>query len=442
MTHLLANKKKVLIIAYFFPPLGGGGVQRTVKFVKYLRDFGYEPTILTVKKGKHSVDDTSFDRDVPKDVRIIRTNFIGLFAPKKKKALANDGTKQNMREQKSATKKILASLFHFVERFFFVPDIQMLWRPFANRAVLRLLRKEAFDVIYSTSSPFTDHLIGRDIHRITGVPWVADFRDHWTLAPTYEPASILHEWIDRHLEETILHEASGVIFNTETNRNNIREAFCFVPKRSAVIYNGFDPSDFDDTEFKNNEIIEARYIGSYYGKEYSAKEIIAALNIALKNLPKLHVTFIGDIDRHSREIISSSPFFGKNIFLAGYVPHTEITRFTQQATFLILTLPNIPKTECWVPQKLYEYIGSGRPTFALAQEHGEVATILRRTEAGNVVAQSKSSNEIASALVAFVKNLEINNFKSQVNHEAVAAFERKSETKQLAEFLNLVLYEA
>lgn len=442
MTHLQSSRKKVLIIAYFFPPLGGGGVQRTVKFVKYLRDFGYEPTIVTVKKGKHSVADNSFDRDVPKDVRIIRTNFFGLFAPKKKKASVKDGAKESVLEKKSAIKKVLASLFHFFEKFFFVPDIQMLWRPFAFRAILKLLRKESFDVLCSTSSPFTDHLVARDIHRITGVSWVADFRDHWTLAPTYKPASLVHKWIDRYLEETILHEASGVIFNTETNRKNIREAFRFVPKRTTVIYNGFDPSDFGNVEFKKKDVIEARYIGSYYGREYSAKEIIPALNIALKGLQNLHVTFIGDIDSYSREIIASSPFFGKNVFLAGYVPHTEITRFTQEAAFLILTLPNIPRTECWVPQKLYEYIGSGRPTFALAQEDGEVAAILRKTEAGNVIAPSKTSNEIASALVAFVRNLEKNNFVSHLNKDAAASFERKNETKQLAEFLNTVQDEA
>jgi glycosyltransferase involved in cell wall biosynthesis len=433
--------KKVLVVAYFFPPIGGGGVQRTVKFVKYLRDFGYEPTVLTVKKGKHSVDDTSFDKDIPKDVRIVRTNFIGLFAPKKKTSVG-PSTSNGGSTKKSFVKKTLASVYHFCERFFFIPDIQMLWRPFAVGKALSVLRKEKFDVIYSTSSPFTNHLIARDLHRITGIPWVADFRDHWTLAPGYQPPSFVHRWLDRHFEESILHEASGIIFNTETNRREVQESFRFTPSKTDVIYNGFDSVDFGNFSFKKESGIHGYYIGSLYGKDYSAREIIAALNIALREREDIDLTFIGDIDTFSREIIMSSSLFNKKIFLKGYVPHSEITQFTLQAGFLVLTLPNLPRVECWVPQKMYEYVGSGRPIFALAPENGEVAQILKEVNAGVAISAAKTPEKVAEAFLGFIEMQEKNNFSSTTNKEASKKFERRNQTKQLADFLNEVAHEA
>lgn len=441
--HQSSKNKKVLIIAYFIPPLGGGGVQRTVKFVKYLQSFGYEPTVLTVKKGKHSVADTSFDNDLPQNLRVIRTNFIGLFAPKKKPSPKDSSANTTAKQQKpNIMKKFLREAFHFVEKFFFIPDIQMLWRPFACRAALRMLRKEPFDVIYSTSSPFTDHLIARDIHRMTGVPWVADFRDHWTLAPSYKPTTFIHKIIDQYYETSILREADGVIFNTETNKANVAQAFKFLPQNSAVIYNGFDPSDFGNYAYEKSDFIDGYYIGSYYGKNYSSREIIPALDRAIRKNPKIRLTFIGDIDSYSQDIIRSSEFFGTNIFLKDYVPHSEITQYTQRAAFLLVTLPNMPGVECWVPQKLYENIGSGRPTFALAPEDGEVAKILTKVHGGLAVSQKKSPEEIANALLGFIQTLENNNFSSSTDTVALKYFERKQQTEQLANFLNDVTHEA
>lgn len=442
--HPSPKNKKILIIAYFFPPLGGGGVQRTVKFVKYLQSFGYEPTVLTVKKGKHSVADTSFDKDLPQNLRVIRTNFIGLFAPKKKTSSKDSSANTTRAQQRKPNKikKFLREAFHLVEKFFFIPDIQMLWRPFAYHAALRILKKESFDAVYSTSSPFTNHLIARDIHRVTGVPWVADFRDHWTLAPSYKPLTRAHKIIDRYYETSILREANGVIFNTETNKANIAQTFEFLPQNSAVIYNGFDPSDFGNYSYEKSDYIDGYYIGSYYGKNYSSKEIIPALDRAIQKNSKIRMTFIGDIDSYSQDIIRSSEFFGTNIFLKDYVPHSEITQYTQRAAFLLVTLPNIPGVECWVPQKLYENIGSGRPTFALAPEDGEVAKILTKVNGGLAISQKKPPEEIADALLEFIRTLENNNFSSATDTTAMKLFERKHQAEQLANFLNDITHEA
>ncbi len=441
------NNKKVLVVAYFFPPMGGGGVQRTVKFVKYLRDFGYEPVVLTVKSGQHTVFDASLSRDIPKGVRIIRTNYFGLFfggsEAKSKERLSSLTKKSDEVAQKTFSwKSLLRAPYHFVERMFLVPDIQTFWRGSAYRKAIKVLRKEHFDLIYSTSSPYTSHLIARDLHRETKIPWVADFRDHWTLGPMYQPASFVHQWIDRSYERSILREASGVVFNTERNQKDIDQFFPEIYRKACAIHNGFDSEDIHETAYYHEDEIKCFFPASFYGKVNSPEKFLKALEIVSKKVPNISLSIAGDIDATNRHMIESSPLYGKNIFLQGWIAHSEVTKFTTAATFLLLFVPPLTRAASWVPQKLYEYLASGRPIFALAPKNGEATEIIEKTQTGYTVSSDLSVEDTAKELLKFLEGLKAKNWQQRANKDEVGKFTRKNLTKKLAEFFDEVVDEA
>lgn len=224
--------KKALMIAYQFPPMGGSGVQRTIKFVKYMMDFNWEPVVFTRKISKMTLKDETLSKDIPSNVKIIRTNaydltefpsLFGLFG-------------------KAIARKIL------------IPDGERLWQNFSKEEAVKVIKEEKIDLIYTTSYPYSDHLLGLYLKKkFPNIPWVVDFRDEWTNNPYLldNPYNPLRMNIERKMEKRVMEVADYLITNTPIMMKNFVDAYPFTKEKFYVIPNGYDKDDFQGLERGN-----------------------------------------------------------------------------------------------------------------------------------------------------------------------------------------------
>lgn len=427
------DMKKILMVSYFFPPLGGGGVQRTVKFVKYLPKFGWKPYVLTTKTGRHTAMDESYVKELSEEAEIIRTRYLGIQPPVK----SGGGEEKNVKVHKpSFLMDVARSMYHNTQGLFFIPDPQMLWRPLAFSDGLRAIRKNNIDCLYSTSAPYTSHLIAEDLHNLTGLPWVADFRDPWTLSARHQPKTPLHKLIHENFERRILRNSSAVVYANPQSISQTERHFKEAQGKITAITNGFDSEDFVNTQYDHNGTITFMHMGSLYGKMYSAKKLIDLFNVLIPKLGGIRVRlrFIGDLDRYNMGLIQASPHFGKEITTEKYVPHEESVRLVTQSTFLLSTIPyaKSDEEEGWISQKIYEAMASGRPQIAIARKDGETARIIEKTASGIVLDQDWDAKKMASETLNFINKVRANGWHIAMNETAKQDYHRKNLTKKLA----------
>ncbi|MBD3334673.1 MAG: glycosyltransferase, partial [Candidatus Eisenbacteria bacterium] len=245
----MSRPRRVLFIAYYFPPSGGSGVQRPLKFVKYLERFGWEPVVLTVKESAaFPARDPALAADIPPSTEIHRTPiwephtiFQRLTGSRRGGAVDVDTVARWDRLSFPARclSRIRATLF--------VPDARIGWFPFAVSRARAIHRRRPVDAVLSTGPPFTAHLIGRSVARRIGRPWVADYRDPWTHAAFYPPRPGWVRRLDRRLEGRCLARADRNIVVVPAMRDEfLADHPRLAPHRFAVIPNGYDPDDFPD----------------------------------------------------------------------------------------------------------------------------------------------------------------------------------------------------
>lgn len=379
--------KKVLIISYYFPPSGGAGVQRILKFVKYLPEFGWEPVILTVQEAAgFPAQDASLLQEIPDEIRVIRTTifepyeayrrFIGKTTPQ--------GTDIATLGQSGVSFK--ERFAEWIRATFFIPDARCFWKMTAVPAGKRLLKTEKFDVILSSAPPYTTHLIGLALARYSGVPWIADFRDSWVGWLSTPQRWWMPRKIDLIMEKLVLrsanqitHVSKGVKEDLLSRHPEISEAkWRFLP-------NGYDQADFDglnDLPPENHFVIT--YTGSLYGHR-NPNVFLKGLQELLQDHPDsanhIKVRFVGRVDPKFLEAFQA---FGNMIEHIPYVTHQESIRYLLRSHVLLLIIDNAPASKSIITGKLYEYIGARRPILALAPD-GEAAELIRELEAGEVL---------------------------------------------------------
>jgi len=383
--------KKLLVIAYYFPPVGGGGVQRTVKFAKYLPEFGWEPIILTVKDIAYRSYDPTPIREIP-GIQIVRTGsldpfrsgclaskVIGRFRPERDETevLRSFADLETRAEKRTAGTKSGYRNIAAVSKYCFVPDIQILWAPFALLKALRVCRRDGIKAVYTTSPPESAHVVGLAIKKLTGLPWVADFRDVWGSIFWRKRLPSVHRTVNAKLERCVLGHADGLVFNTDPTLERMRPIIG-PDKPAEFIPNGFDPSDFDEypIERPGGDFVIVHF--GNFGAGLGAVPLLRAFaeasreNVAFGKTARLYligVNTAADIAEAKRLGISDQVVF------AGYLPHREGLRFCKAADLLLLIMGPAFEAER-VPGKLYEYMGAGGPVLAAVPE-GEAARLVR-----------------------------------------------------------------
>ena len=249
--------RKVLVIAYYFPPLGWSGVQRTLKFAKYLRDFDWEPIVVTVGKTKFSILDQSLENELPKDINIIRIDDIVLkdvtdamkrqlkgYIEASMNFISDENLKQLYEEE-------IEKIFSELRDLLLIPDGNAIW---ANSVIKKIRNKIDFnkiDVVYTTSGPYSAHIIGEYIKRKYSIPWIADFRDQWINNPyiDYDKNSLRYK-IEKSMEKSVVLNCDRLITTTPIITENYISTYKIEKNKVITITNGYDEEDFKNIKSK------------------------------------------------------------------------------------------------------------------------------------------------------------------------------------------------
>ncbi len=405
--------KKVLMIAYYFPPIGGPGVQRTLGYVRYLREFGWEPLILTVDKSTRcNIKDESLLKEIPEGIKIEQTSH--KYFPWGIRAVLHK-----------------------------IPDEFSGWLPFTYLKALEIMKKNNYDVIYTTGPPQTAHLIGYLLKKKTGKPLVVDFRDEWTQNP-FSKYGFFYRDINQWLEKKVLQSADAIISVSEGITKGLKTLINDEKNKFHTITNGYDGSDFSSYKPKEtySDKFKITYIGSFYGGYPSGSryphlffKIIGELLKENKiNKNDLKIVKVGDMERIDPEIPE------ENIEHVGYVPHNEVFKYLENTAVLLLVVQTKKGMELAYTGKIFEYINSKKPILALVPEEGVAADLIRKTNTG-IVVNPDDVEGITKAILDLYNKWKNKDLKIEPNMDIIKEYDRKNLTKKLAQIFDELINE-
>ncbi len=421
--------KRVLIIAYYWPPNAGVGVYRWLKFTKYLPQFGWQPVVYTPENPELMAVDEALLKDIPPEAEVIKAPITEPYTWYKrftgKKSDARLQTAFLTEEGGGPTWKENAA--NWVRSNFFIPDARVWWvRPSVERLQAHL-KKHPVDVIVTTGSPHSLHLIGRELKKRTGLHWVADFRDPWTNIDYYGQLK-LTRWADakqHRLEHAVLTEADRVITVSWRWAEELR---ALGAKQVEVITNGFDPSDVPSPPAPVDEEWSLVHVGSISATR-DVPELWKALAERAKSDPEFRSRFnlrlIGGVDRTVQRSIEEA---GLSSFVerSGQVSHAQAMRHMQRARALLLPVNNTPNVGGFLPAKVFEYLSAQRPILCIAPQDADIVRVLGGS---HPVVERENATGIRKAVSALF------NDETVVSMD-IGAYDRRNLTGQLATLLN------
>lgn len=352
--------RRALVVAYYFPPMGLSGVQRVSKFVRYLPEFGWQPTVLTARPAGYFAFDSSLLEDAGRSgVRVERTaswDPTRLFARGRAVALPGEGRRRWLS---------LAS------QTVFLPDNKIGWLGPGLRAGRRLLTKGSFDLVFATAPPYTALVLAARLSRRHGLPLVVDFRDDWVGNPRHTYPTAWHRARHEALEARVLDQCShAVTINEEIEaslgeRAGARGAACQI----SVVPQGYDPEMLQAADVAKRHPGRMRLV--YTGVFYDAQTpdyFLRGLHALLKRRPPartgIEAVFVGLVPEASRRLIRELGLEDV-VSCKGYLPHSETIGYQLSADVLWMTIGERPGAEGISTGKLFEYIGTRKPILAL-----------------------------------------------------------------------------
>ncbi|MGF1530285.1 MAG: glycosyltransferase family 4 protein [Puniceicoccaceae bacterium] len=378
--------RKVLLVVYAWPPAGGPGVQRCLKFVKYLLKFDWEPLILTVENAETSAEDPTLLGQVPEGLKICRTRSIEPFGLYKRVT----GRKQDERLptgllQEFSRPSWKETLARWVRANCFIPDAKIGWLPFGISKGKRLLDSENIDLIFSSGPPHSTHLIARVLAELSGLPWVVDFRDPWVDIDYYHftKRSKLSTCVDQTLEKSCLQRASAIttvcqglvsLLNAKTRGS-----------KTHLLPNGYDSSDIP----KRSSRPSNRSLCIFYGGTLGVDRIPYALISALEDLRKetagclFKLQVAGNSCSEFENLLVSKNLEDYWVEL-GYLPHSQALQKLIDADISLLTINRVPGNQRIVTGKIFEYMAAGNPILGIGPTDGDAARLLIETGSGRM----------------------------------------------------------
>jgi hypothetical protein len=427
----MSSKKKVLIITYYWPPSGGSGVQRWLKFSKYLRDFNIEPIIYTVDNPSYPIKDTSLEGEIPLDLEVLKqpifepNYFLSIFGNNKKKESAGF---------LNPNPTLLGRFFQYVRANYFIPDARKFWIKPSVKFLSNYLKNNKIDVVITTGPPHSMHIIGLVLRDKFKIKWISDFRDPWTEIDYFQQLPLTKKANKKHhqLEQEVLEKSDMVIVVGET----MKKKFLKHNHNIEVLTNGFDSYENSLTiELDSNFSIT--HVGSMNTDRnptilWEVLYEISSENIDFKN--NLRIKFIGKID--DTVIQDIQVFNPKNIVRIPYLDHKEVRKYQASSQVLLLSINQVPNAKGIITGKIFEYLQAKRPILGIGPEDGDAAAILKKTNAGNILGFNNKV-ELKSEVLKLYKDFkEERLFVKSINIEQ---FHRKNITRQLAQVIKKVV---
>jgi len=422
------------MLAYFFPPLGGAGVQRSLKFARYLPDEGWDPTIITVRARDYWMSDATLTREIGPTAEVIRTNSLTGLTVLRRLAPQQGGLPGQPRESARAIGGMRA-----LSGWVLVPDAYVGWTPFAWRAALAAHRRRPFDAIYTTSSPDSAHLTGRRLARRLGVPWVADFRDPWTRRISYHPPTAWHDAWHRRLERAVLADASLITVTAEeTRRDYLARYPGLASEKIHVVTNGFDESDFVglEQEQPGRDHLQILHAGQL-NPERPARPLLLALRRLIDAAPhaqaRVRMRFVGACYQHDIEAARTLGLAGVVSFEPGR-PHREVIAEMLRSHVLLLMEKDDERGGLILPGKIFEYLRTRRPILGLLPP-GAAWRLLDELGAGRCC-RTGDIERAARMMGEYLDEFERGGpAATALSNQDLARFERRTLTHRLGELL-------
>jgi len=419
------SKKHVLIITYYWPPAGGPGVQRVLKFVKYLPQFGWEPIILTVKDGEYQAIDESLESDISETLIVFKTRVIGLYCLFKKFT----GRKTIPTHQLSIGKNdsLFSRLSRWVRLNIILPDGRIGWYPFAVAGGRKIIENEKVDLIFSSGPPHSLHLIARSLAKKYSISWVADFRDPWTERFYYEEnkRSFFAKILDLYLEKNILTHANRITTVSMGLKALLEQKVS--PSKMEVIYNGYDETDFKTSpiEKTDNSIIISS-IGTLSRTQTPNVLFKAIEELRNEGITKsIYLHFAGTIHPAIRDDINDRYHINDITTYHGYLSHMDAIEMMRKSDFLILVIPKTKNNVGIITGKLFEYLRAAAPIILIGPPDSDAAKILRETHTGFSIGYDS---------VPEMKNIILNPLRLVPTN--IDRYTRENLTKQLSDVFN------
>ncbi|WAC02576.1 glycosyltransferase family 4 protein [Lacinutrix neustonica] len=424
------NKKKVLIITYYWPPAGGPGVQRWLKFVKYLPEFDIEPIVYCPYNPIYPQKDESLLAEVSKKLKVLKQPInepykIANFFSKDSKTISK-GIIPDEKKQSLAQKALL-----FIRGNFFIPDARKHWIKPSVRYLMTYINDFNIDTIITSGPPHSLHLIGLQLKEKTGVEWLTDFRDPWTTIGYHKQLKLTHASKKRHkaLEREVLNTADSIIVTSDNTKSEFSK---ITNKPITVITNGYD---IEKTE---NIILDSQFTVSHIGSLLSKRnpqilwKVLSELIIENDDFAKsFKLNLVGSVGASVLKSIKDYNLMS-HLTVVGYVSHKEALKFQKQSQVLLLIEIDSIDTKAIIPGKLFEYMVSERPILAIGPTNTDVEKIIKETNTGHYF-NYDSTTELKHHILVHFKSFQKNTLKT--NPIGLQKYSRKNLTQTLAQLI-------
>ncbi len=379
--------KKVLIITYYWPPAGGGGVQRWVKFVRYLKDFGWEPIVYTAEHAEYPILDDSLVEEIQMGTTVIKHTIREPYVIYKKLTgkAESDKIDANFLSQgkKLGWKDKLAV---WIRGNVFIPDARFLWISPSVKFLTQYMKNNHVDAVISTGPPHSCHLIAYHIKKKFTLPWIVDYRDPWTQIDYFDDLA-LTKWARKkheNLEKKILNSCDIIVTVGKTMASDLLQ---LTTNRIETITNGFDESDRVGQDIEQDHFFSITYIGTLNDAR-NPEGLWKALSVLKSKghplISDIKIQLVGKPETVVREGVKKYNLENVVEFI-GYVSHKQAIKYQNSSQVLLLIINRTSNNKSILTGKIFEYLASQRPILCIGPVDGDAAEILTKTGAGVVI---------------------------------------------------------
>ncbi|MGB0769293.1 MAG: glycosyltransferase family 4 protein [Flavobacteriaceae bacterium] len=424
--------KKVLIITYYWPPAGGPGVQRWLKFVKYLPEFNIQPIVYCPENPLYPTLDSSLLQEVDSKITVLKhpikepLRFLSLLFKSKTNILSKGGIPDSKKQS-------------FFERFllyirgnFFVPDARVFWVKPSVKYLSSYISKHQIDTIITTGPPHSVHLIGMQLKVKHKLRWYADFRDPWTDISYHKNLNLTQNTQQKHLklERQVLNTSDQIIVTS----SQTKQLFSKITQPPiSVITNGFD------NENLSSITLDSKFSLTHIGSLFDQRNPILLWNVLselIEEFPEFKANFqlvlVGNVSADIKASMDSAKLTSF-LKIVGSVTHNEAIMYQRKTQVLLLIEANTTEASYIIPGKLFEYINANRPILALGPKQSDIPSILKDTQTGRYFVY-ENETALKTHILELFENYKTNSLS--VASKDIERFSRKNCTKQLAEVLN------
>ncbi len=431
-----SKRKKVLVITYYWPPCGGIGVLRNLKFVKYLRDFGWEPIVYTVENPSYPYLDFQNEKEIPEGITVLKGKIwepLHLF--KKISGRKKSDTLQNITATTSSKKLWIDDFGIWVRGNFFVPDARAGWIRPSTKVLSEYLKDHPVDAILTDGPPHTNTVIGMRMAQKFNIPWLADFQDPWTQVDYYKLMHIgkLADKKHKRLEQEVFKTANKITIASPSWKHDIESIGA---KNVDVIYYGYDEADFKNFQKQKTNYFKIFHAG-LLGNDRNISCFFEVIKEILEEKPELHsiirLDFAGEVDFSNKQAVTKNGLDAITTF-HGMIPRKEVISHYETSSVLLLPINQAENAQGRIPGKLFECMRTYSPILIFGPSNGDVKQIVEAKKLG-ISVEYQTEKEIQKNYLLMLIDKHLQGIQLLDSND-ISEFSNYELTKKLAGYLN------